>query len=334
MGEMQQMEAGDETKQKMLDILRRFHSEQETDSINDDDDDDGFSDSALSEETIQKIMSGLEISFDDLSNEEKKHFQRAVASGQLSKMIQPWDPWWLNPSAKTISLSPQGTQLVQPVTPNEPDPRPTATLPPGPTTALPPVKSLLGSSQPSPLLPVHLIDILYSYCFTLRVYNGDWESDAVGSTVTVMSVSNVLGQCGQPETVSEAVAHCLEQACGPAFGHMGGARFGVGVLDDVASLLKLGRDGLVCGVCDLHRMIKSGMKEMKGGDLEMKRKLKGGERKVYFLMCWVHEQEHEVWASLAELVMAEKNACMEYLRNGKGDWRKGEKKGKVVIQEV
>lgn len=332
MGEMQQMEAGDETKQKMLDILRRFHSEQETDSINDDD--GGFSDSALSEETIQKIMSGIEISFDDLSNEEKKHFQRAVASGQLSKMIQPWDPWWLNPSAKTISLSPQGTQLVQPVTPNEPDPGHTATLPPGPTTELPPVKSLLGSSQPSPLLPIHLIDILYSYCFTLRVYNGDWESDAVGSTVTVMTVSNVLGQGGQPETVSEAVAHCLEQACGPAFGHMGGARFGVGVLDDVASLLELGRDGLVCGVCDLHRMIKSGMKEMKGGDLEMKRKLKGGERKVYFLMCWVHEQEHEVWASLAELVMAEKNACMEYLRNGKGDWRKGEKKGKVVIQEV
>ncbi|XP_023733054.1 uncharacterized protein LOC111880876 [Lactuca sativa] len=330
MEEMKQMEPADETKQKMLDILRRFHSEEEDDSM----EDDGLTDASLSEETIEKIMSGVEITFDDLSTEEKKHFQRAVASGQLSKMIEPWDPWWLKPSAKTISLSPQGTQLVQPVTPNEPDPA-VPSVPPGPTTALPPVNTLIGSTQPSPLLPVHLVDILYSYCFTLRVYNGEWESDAVGSTVTVMSVSNVLGQGGQPETVSEAVAHCLEQACGPAFGHMGGAQFGLAVLDDVASVLDLGSDGLVCALCDLHRMIRNGMKEMKGCDMEMKRKLKGGERKVYFLMCWVHEQGGEVWSSLVGLVMAEKNVAMEYVGNGKkGDWRKEERKGKVVIEEV
>lgn len=30
-------------------------------------------------------------------------------------MIDPWDPWWLKPSARTISLSKQGPQLVQPL---------------------------------------------------------------------------------------------------------------------------------------------------------------------------------------------------------------------------
>nr|POE97664.1 zinc finger hit domain-containing protein 2 [Quercus suber] len=49
--ELQQMQPDDETKQKMLDILKRFHSEEETDSMDVDD-------STLTEETIQKILSG------------------------------------------------------------------------------------------------------------------------------------------------------------------------------------------------------------------------------------------------------------------------------------
>lgn len=36
MEEMKQMEPGDETKQKMLDILKRFHSEEEADNMDND----------------------------------------------------------------------------------------------------------------------------------------------------------------------------------------------------------------------------------------------------------------------------------------------------------
>ncbi|MFS7913584.1 putative Shq1 protein [Helianthus anomalus] len=341
MEEMQQLEAGDDTKQKMLDILKRFHSEEEAESM--DDDNDGSVESALSEETIQKIMSGLEISFDDLSTEEKKHFQRAVASGELSKLIEPWEPWWLKPSAKTISLSRDGTQRVQPITKHEPDPSDlTHEFPPGPETALPPVNKL-SSSEPSPLLAIHLVDILYSYCFTLRLYNGDWQSDPVDSATVVLTISLVLGQSGQPETVSEALSYCLEQTCSPAFRHMGGPQFGLGVIDDVASLLSLGGDGLICALCDLHRMLTAGLKEVKmekGRNVkraEMKAKLKSGERKVYFLICWVHEQPQEAWSSLADLVMAEKNATMGYMGNAKGSWKaqkKEDRKGKVIIEEV
>ncbi|KAI3687428.1 hypothetical protein L1987_81124 [Smallanthus sonchifolius] len=339
MEEMQQLEAGDDTKQKMLDILKRFHSEESAESL----DDDGSADSALSEETIQKVMSGVQISFDDLSTDEKKHFQRAVASGELSKLIEPWEPWWLKPSARTISLSPEGTQRVQPITKQEQGPSDAAReVPPGPETALPPVNKL-SSTEPSPLLAIHLVDILYSYCFTLRLYNGDWESDPMGSTMVVLSISFVLGQSGQPETVTEALSYCLEQTCSPAFRHMGGSQFGLGVLDDVASMLSLGGDGLVCGLCDLHRMMKAGLREVKTEKArnvkrtEMQRKLKSGERKVYFLMCWVHEQPQEVWSSLAGLAMAEKNATMDYIGNTKVSWKAQkteERKGKVIIEEV
>ena len=43
-----------------------------------------------------------EVNFFDFSLEEKKRFQRAVASGELSKMIEPWDLWWLTSAARTI----------------------------------------------------------------------------------------------------------------------------------------------------------------------------------------------------------------------------------------
>ncbi|KAG5549963.1 hypothetical protein RHGRI_015054 [Rhododendron griersonianum] len=108
-GELQQLQMDDEAKRKMLEILKRFHSEEEElDSMDEDD-------STLSEEAMEKILSGDQVHFDDLTAEEKKRFQRAVASGELSKLIEPWEPWWLKPCARKISLSREGTQLVQPL---------------------------------------------------------------------------------------------------------------------------------------------------------------------------------------------------------------------------
>ncbi|KAK8599214.1 hypothetical protein V6N13_077146 [Hibiscus sabdariffa] len=56
----------------------------------------------------------FELKFRDLSLEEMKRFQRALASGELSKMIEPWDPRLLKPAATTICLSKDGARLVQP----------------------------------------------------------------------------------------------------------------------------------------------------------------------------------------------------------------------------
>ncbi|KAL2551043.1 HIT-type Zinc finger family protein [Forsythia ovata] len=340
--EMQQLQPDNETKQKMLDILKRFHEEEETDSMDEDD-------SYLSEETIQKIMSGNQISLDDLSAEERKCFQRAVASGELSKLIKPWDPWWLKPSAKYISLGQDGVSLVQPLVEqdsvessgNDMEGNQLHDIPPGPETPLPPA-SKLSTADPSPLLAVHLIDIIYSYCFTLRLYNGDWQSDALESAMVLLGVSSVLGKGGQPETVLEALLHCLEQTSSPAYRHMGGLQFGLGLLDDVISLLYLGGAALVCLLCDTQRLIQAAEKDLKSEKLhkskrvEIKNKLKSAERKVYFIMCWVHEQPAEVWSSLAALVNAEKSSAVEFASSKKGTVRseKVERTGKPLIEEV
>lgn len=344
--ELQQLQPDDESKQKMFDILKRFHSEEEMDDMDEDD-----SDSVLSEDTVQKILSGGKISLTELSVEEQNRFRRALASGELSKLIEPWDPWWLRPAAKHICLGQDGTQLVQPLANNEEmassendmEEGQINDIPPGPEAPLPAVKKL-SATEPSPLLAVHLVDILYSYCFTLRLYNGDWKSNPAGSILDLLSVSSVLGQGGQPETVSEALSHCLEQTCSSAFRHMGGLQFGLGLMDDVISLLNLGGAAIVCLLCDLQNLIQAGEKELKleksGGKskrLETKTKLKSAERKIFFIMCWVHEQPKEVWSSLATLVMAEKSSVMEYVGTERSCSRTKEKikaKEKPLIREI
>lgn len=260
-------------------------------------------------------------------------------------MITPWDPWWSKHSAKKIRLSKEGTQLVQPLSKQEPvdeiGSNEPSEIPLGPEVPLPPL-SKLSSKEPSPLLTVHLVDILYSYCFTLRFYNGDWRSDPIGSVLVVLSLSSVLGQGGQPETVLEALSHCLEQVCSPAYRHMGGLQFGLGVIDDVISLLSLGSPAMVCALCDLHRLIQEGDKDAKSEKPrklkknEIRSSIKQAERKIYFIMCWVHEQPDEVWSSLAAIVTAQKTSAMEFQGSNKAEKlnNKAESRGKCLIEEI
>ncbi|XP_073000717.1 uncharacterized protein [Typha latifolia] len=343
MDELHQIEPEDETKKKMLDILKRFHLEEEMNS-------DGEDELMLSDEIVQKVLSGEEVRLEDLSADEIKQFQKALASGELSKLIEPWTPWWTKPDAGSVSLSPDGSQLIRQMHEHEESgtyPSSTAEskvseIPPGPESPLPSLRQLTRK-EPSPLLAVHLVDVLYSYCFTLRLYNGEWQSDPFGATTVVLSMSKVLGTDVRPETVAEALGACLEQACSPAYRHAGGVRFAIGLVDDIIALLSLGGDALVCSLCDLRRLIQAGERSIKTEKMEKAEKsrsslqLRGAERKLYFLMCWVHEQPEEAWSSLAAIVGVEKALFSESGHDGKPLRQAGRKKtpqSKVLIEEV
>ncbi|XP_020588912.1 zinc finger HIT domain-containing protein 2, partial [Phalaenopsis equestris] len=260
--ELHQIQCCDETRRKMQEILRRVHSEDDKDS-------DGEDGSILSEETVTKFLSGGELKLNDLSPGEIKKFQRAVANGEMSKLIEPWHPWWTKPSAASISLGPNGNQLVKQVEEEENLEGPLGTsefsiseIPAGPENPLPPLHQL-SRTEPSPLLSVHLIDIIYSYCFTLRLYNGDWHFDPLGAATVVLTLSSVLGCDGRPETVSEALAACMEQTCSPALSHAGGFNFGLMLIDDAICLLSLGANAIICSLCNLCRLIQAGSAMLK-----------------------------------------------------------------------
>ncbi|RHN81256.1 hypothetical protein MtrunA17_Chr1g0197061 [Medicago truncatula] len=182
---------------------------------------------------MENIMSGQEIDFDDLSLQEKKRFHRAIASGELSKMVSPWDPWWSKHSARKIRLSKEGTQLLQPLSEQEPvdeiGSNEFSEIPLGPEVPLPP-----------------LMDILCSYCFTRCLCNGDWRSDPIGQRL-YWKLSLISWR-----------RYALHLTV-----HMGGLQFGLGVIDDVSSLPSLGNPAMVCALCDMRRLIHEGEKEVK-----------------------------------------------------------------------
>ncbi|GAB2300724.1 hypothetical protein Dimus_034761 [Dionaea muscipula] len=335
--EFRVLKPDDGTKKKMLEILKRFYSEEDIMEADE---------PTLSEKTIQKALSGGEIEYDDLSSEEKELFRRAMASGELSKMIEPWDPWWLKPSARSVSLNSDGSQLIQLLGRQERPESSSDIIPAGPEAPLLPINKLT-TIEPSPLLSLHLVDILYSYCFTLRLHNGDWQSDTIGAAISVLSISLVLGRGGMPETVREVVSHCLEQTCSPALRDIGGLQFGLSLLDDITSLLLLGGSAIICGLCDLQRLIQAAESCVKSEKprrvkrAEIKSQLRYAERKIYFVMCWVHEQAQEVWSSVATIVKAEKAASALDLEHTSPvrttlntEKRKTAKNPKALIEEV
>ncbi len=127
-------------------------------------------------------------------------FQRALASGQLSHLLTPWQPWWLTPEAREAALSASGQPLVSEVPASSSGgggdgvkesrgQRAQAegegaaggagaslrVLPPGPEQPLQPLAALTRA-RPSPLLPYQLVEVLYAYCFAMRRYNGEAAS--------------------------------------------------------------------------------------------------------------------------------------------------------------
>ena len=60
-------------------------------------------------------LADLDISEHDLSPQELRDFQRAVAAGRLSHLVEPWQPWWLTAAAKELRLGATGQPVVQEV---------------------------------------------------------------------------------------------------------------------------------------------------------------------------------------------------------------------------
>eukprot|EP00891_Asterochloris_glomerata_P008977 jgi/Astpho2/8977/fgenesh1_pg.00133_%23_30_t len=137
---------------------------------------------ALAEKLRLQLEAGGEdvtIGEEDLTPGELQDFRRALAAGQLSGLVEPWQPWWLTDAAVQVQLGPGGTALVAETGGQPPDSASTqAGCLPAPVAQPLPQLSALVRGTPSTLLQWQVLDPLYSYCLAMRLYNGDWSSQA------------------------------------------------------------------------------------------------------------------------------------------------------------
>ena len=116
-------------------------------------------------------------------------------------------------------------------------------------------------------------------------------------------------------SAEEVVLHCLEAACHPAVLGQASRGAAVGVLQDVATMLALGRSILLLALTDLQRLLaaayaasdvaaapagsmQTGRQPLRG----LKRGLKAAERKTFFYAVWVHAQQDDNIQQLAGVV--------------------------------
>ena len=265
----------------------------------------------LASPTTQMAASGgaLDIGAEDLSPAELAAFHRALAAGELSGAVQPWDPWWLSEDAACLELSAAGTSLVaaavdadhhhhhqqqQPSTAGSGSgsaampqaaaaPASSSALPPPPSRPLPPLAALTRAA-PSPLLRHQLLELVYAYCHTLRLFNGDYTWEAADAADALFALSPVLAAAAAAATTpapgghaasssggSEAAAvaptllACVQRACQPPVGSRDSRAFAVGVLSDVAAVLRLGRPVVLTALMDTSRLVEAARQQLEGG---------------------------------------------------------------------
>lgn len=242
-------------------------------------------------------------------------------------MIGAWQPWWILSAIRQLSLGISGTSLVREL-PSEQDPGPaveSTDLPAPPDAPIPSLRSLT-STPPSPRLPFHLADLLYAFCFTCRVYNGEWGWDAPGAAGALLSISGVLGQEGTPGSLEEALGGCLERASRVEWKDRGGPAYRVALIADVAALLEGGRTAVVLSLEEMRRMMEAGMRDSgekrgkgRSRDTERGPKMRPVVRKLLFFSAWANEEASYVW----EKSGADVQACYEQQWDMVGTREKG-----------
>ena len=289
-----------------------------------------------------------------LTEEQQQSFLRAVSAGQLGEGaadLRPWIPWWNTTPAAAIhrassSPSARGAPLISEVLGPEPEPEPddfsddfsepepepepeleASTLaaagsdaPPLPTMQLLPPLTSLVKGTPSPVLSVHMLDLLYAYVYCKQLYNGDWGSsalDAADVAQCALQLSLVLADPADAaatlHVATDAINSSLEHSLAPSV--LDSAKFSVDVLEGVIRVLKLGH-GPLRAIYDLHSLFQraeegakanktsSPTKEAARAAKRARKQTSAGLRKLWFFVVWCAD------------IGGEDGSCMDWLQLG------------------
>ena len=188
-------------------------------------------------------------------------------------------------------------------------------LPPPPSAPIPPLASLT-SKPPSAELVLHLLDIMYSYCLVMRLYNGQYTSDSIDAANAILSASDVLVPAGNEavshDSVTSILVYLVSKVCGPSAGRAHVSRgFAVSILADVARLFQLGRAVLITALADLSSLLEAGIAEVqhagKVDKTNLAKRLKQAQRKVLYFLSWANEMPAEIFIAHG----IETQACYE-----------------------
>ncbi|XP_039523401.1 zinc finger HIT domain-containing protein 2 [Pimephales promelas] len=138
-----------------------------------------------------------------LSAQEKEKFESLVKEGGIGGLVVLWSPWWERHEKDTKALIEELQSERHDVNEKKEeknkqvshskvhsDKTLRCSIPPI-SAKIPPLHTL--SSKPSPLVRFNLINALYGYTFSLRLYNGDFSEILLEFCQAVLAISEGLG---------------------------------------------------------------------------------------------------------------------------------------------
>ncbi|XP_049879131.1 zinc finger HIT domain-containing protein 2 [Pectinophora gossypiella] len=202
--ELTSQHTDEESKRKMLEILKKINGEHNFDEIEDleFDNEEIDSDDNVEDDLHERIK---DINLDDadsvwnvLTEDERNEFEALLNRGDVGSILPQWEPWW------TYS---KDARLVQDLEDNEEK----EVLKKCPSLVKVPKFSTLTTIEPSPAIRYNITNVLSSYAFIMRYFNG--ELDPVEGTTYLLNTCDNLDNNANfedPATAVESVAQrCL-----------------------------------------------------------------------------------------------------------------------------
>lgn len=104
------------------------------------------------------------------------------------------------------------------------DAPPDGALPARPSSPLPPLATITKAS-PAPELKYQLVELIFAYCYVMRMYNGEPACDLEAAATTALAISPVLTGTTDatqlPASGAQVLLDCIVRATSPPIGSSG-----------------------------------------------------------------------------------------------------------------
>lgn len=252
---------------------------------------------------------------------------KSLFASTCPENVEPWQPWWHDPSVSMIRLTQHGQCLISPViaqdlseedcdSANESDRASFASHPSPPSQPLPQLSSL-STAQPHPQLYMTLLQSLYAYCTAMYLYNGDPHDDLEGYIGLLWHVAPGLHQVTTsttlPDNLSVAIRESMKnlQNTDDDWTCIAGTQFCRWAWTSVAMICAGGRGAAVCAMADVQRQHQAVLAQTcpKQGPIS-KKTLKWCLHKLQFLLSFANscsEEQYSSWSNKVNYHIQEKH---------------------------
>ncbi|XP_031563726.1 zinc finger HIT domain-containing protein 2-like [Actinia tenebrosa] len=294
--ELSQRTKDPEDVQKVLSMLKNLEKENEEGE-----------DEESEESSLEERLGGIDLDkadpsliWESLTEDEKREFESSIKSGHLSQVVEEWIPWW-EPANEQRKLKIQVLQSEErkneetekpnnDIRNNNQQPQKSKNYP----TVLHNLQQL--SSPASPLIKYSIIDTLYAYAYTMRLYNGSPMENPEQSSQTLYKLSSSLSKNFTFESLESAVYNSLNVVL-ESKDLFNSQKFSYDIILDIVDLIqgsfKRGKkvvNFVDCALSDAHRIIEKGRKELKHGSESCKDDVKRlwlAKKKLEFFLSWM-----------------------------------------------